>query len=214
MQPPNERPFLIFPIMRLSSFRPVIVHDPLQLSQQPVYQQPCPVKACLVRELCQLVQVVRHSRQATQQRILFRRMPCRNGGRQCRLPDIDRQTPAGLPCPESENLVADGGELHCHSLGQLPRPAQCRTAAFFLHLIHILCHMFFLFRPYFFHSKICDRREWIYPPCNRRALGSKGFRESGNITLLPPPQKKSPRIFHIEAGTQGTVRISGILHTR
>src|SRR5699024_11615718 len=45
----------------------------------------------------------------------------------------------------------------------------------------ILCHMFFLFRPYFFHSKICDRREWIYPPCNRRALGSKGFRESGNI---------------------------------
>ena len=28
-----------------------IDHDPLQLSQQPVYQQPCPVKACLVREL-------------------------------------------------------------------------------------------------------------------------------------------------------------------
>ena len=213
MQPPNERPFLIFPIMRLSSFRPVIVHDPLQLSQQPVYQQPCPVKACLVRELCQLVQVVRHSRQATQQRILFRRMPCRNGGRQCRLPDIDRQTPAGLPCPESENLVADGGELHCHSLGQLPRPAQCRTAAFFLHLIHILCHMFFLFRPYFFHSKICDRRERICPPCNRRARGSKGFRESGNITLLPPTEK-SPRIFHIEAGTQGTVHTSGILHAR
>ncbi|EDN85434.1 hypothetical protein PARMER_03474 [Parabacteroides merdae ATCC 43184] len=35
MQPLNERPFLIFPIMRLSSFRPVIIHDPLQLSQQP-----------------------------------------------------------------------------------------------------------------------------------------------------------------------------------
>ena len=86
-----------------------IDHDPLQLSQQPVYQQPCPVKACLVRELCQLVQIVRHSRQAAQQRILFRRMPCRNGGRQCHLPDIDRQTPAGLPCPESESLVADGG---------------------------------------------------------------------------------------------------------
>ena len=48
-----------------------IDHDPLQLSQQPVYQQPCPVKACLVRELCQLVQIVRHSRQAAQQRILF-----------------------------------------------------------------------------------------------------------------------------------------------
>ena len=143
-------------------------------------------------------QIVRHSRQAAQQRILFRRMPCRNGGRQCHLPDIDRQTPAGLPCPESESLVADGGELHCHSLGQLPRPAQCRTAAFFLHLIHILCHMFFLFRPYFFHSKICDRREWIYPPCNRRALGSKGFRESGNITLLlllqNPPFKTTGNI--------------------
>jgi len=111
-----------------------------------------------------------------------------NGGRQCHLPDIDRQTPAGLPCPESESLVADGGELHCHSLGQLPRPAQCRTAAFFLHLIHILCHMFFLFRPYFFHSKICDRR----------ALGSKGFRESGNITLLlllqNPPFKTTGNI--------------------
>ena len=83
-------------------------------------------------------------------------------------------------------------------LGQLPRPAQCRTAAFFLHLIHILCHMFFLFRPYFFHSKICDRREWIYPPCNRRALGSKGFRESGNITLLlllqNPPFKTTGNI--------------------
>ena len=175
-----------------------IDHDPLQLSQQPVYQQPCPVKACLVRELCQLVQIVRHSRQAAQQCVLFRRMPCRNGGRQCHLPDIDRQTPAGLPCPESESLVADGGELHCHSLGQLPRPAQCRTAAFFLHLIHILCHMFFLFRPYFFHSKICDRREWIYPPCNRRALGSKGFRESGNITLLlllqNPPFKTTGNI--------------------
>ena len=48
-QPPNERPFLIFPIMRLSSsFRSVIIHDPLQLFQQPLYQQPCPVKACLV----------------------------------------------------------------------------------------------------------------------------------------------------------------------
>ena len=83
-------------------------------------------------------------------------------------------------------------------LGQLPRPAQCRTAAFFLHPIHILCHMFFLFRPYFFHSKICDRREWIYPPCNRRALGSKGFRESGNITLLlllqNPPFKTTGNI--------------------
>ena len=103
---------------------------------------------------------------------------------QCRLPDIDRQTPAGLPCSESDSLVADRGELHCHSLGQLPRPAQCRTAAFFLHPIHILCHMFFLFRPYFFHFGICDRREWICPPCNRRAQGNKGFRESGNITLL------------------------------
>lgn len=49
----------------------------------------------------------------------------------------------------------------------------------------------------------------LQPP----GAGSKGFRESGNITLLPP-QKKSPRIFHIEAGTQGTVRISGILHAR
>ena len=103
---------------------------------------------------------------------------------QCRLPDIDRQTPAGLPCPEPESLVADRGELHRHAFGQLPRPAQCWTAAFFLHLIHILCHMFFLFRPYFFHFGICDRREWICPPCNRRAQGNKGFRESGNITLL------------------------------
>ena len=193
MQPLNERPFLIFPIMRLSSFRPVIIHDPLQLSQQPLYQQPCPVKAGLVRELCQLVQVVSHSRQAAQQCVLLRCMPCRNGGRQCCLPDIDRQTPAGLPCPEPESLVADGGELHRHASGQFTRPAQCRTATFFLHPIHIVCHMFFLFRPYFFHSKICDRREWIYPPCNRRALGSKGFRESGNIPLLPP--QKNPPAF-------------------
>ena len=190
-----------------------IDHDPLQLSQQPVYQQPCPVKACLVRELCQLVQIVRHSRQAAQQRILFRRMPCRNGGRQCHLPDIDRQTPAGLPCPESESLVADGGELHCHSLGQLPHPAQCRTAAFFLHPIHILCHMFFLFRPYFFHSKNLRPAGADLPSLQPPEAGSKGFRESGNITLLPPTEK-SPRIFHIEAGTQGTVHTSGTLHAR
>jgi len=213
MQPLNERPFLIFPIMRLSSFRPVIIHDPLQLSQQPLYQQPCPVKAGLVRELCQLVQVVRHSRQAAQQCVLLRCMPCRNGGRQCCLPDIDRQTPAGLPCPEPESLVADGGELHRHASGQFTRPAQCRTATFFLHPIHIVCHMFFLFRPYFFHSKICDRRERICPPSNRRARGARVF---GNPETYPcsPHRKIPPRIFHIEAGIQGTVHTSGILHAR
>ena len=107
--------------------------------------------------------------------ILLRCMPCRNGGRQCCLPDIDRQTPAGLPCPEPESLVADGGELHRHASGQFTRPAQCRTATFFLHPIHIVCHMFFLFRPYFFHSKICDRRERICPPSNRRARGARVF---------------------------------------
>ena len=193
MQPPNERPFLIFPIMRLSSFRSVIIHDPLQLSQQPLYQQPCPVKAGLVRELCQLVQVVSHFRQAAQQCVLLRCMPCRNGGRQCCLPDIDRQTPAGLPCPEPESLVADGGELHRHASGQFTRPAQCRTATFFLHPIHILCHMFFLFRPYFFHSKICDRRERICPPSNRRARGARVF---GNPETYPcSPHRKNPPAF-------------------
>ena len=103
---------------------------------------------------------------------------------QCRLPDIDRQTPAGLPCSESDSLVADRGELHCHSLGQLPRPAQCRTAAFFLHPIHILCHMFFLFRPYFFHSKNLRPAGVDLPSLQPPGAGSKGFRESGNITLL------------------------------
>ena len=170
-----------------------IDHDPLQLSQQPVYQQPCSVKACLVRELCQLVQVVSHSRQAAQQCVLLRCMPCRNGGRQCRLPDIDRQAPAGLPCPEPESLVADGGELHRHASGQFTRPAQCRTATFFLHPIHIVCHMFFLFRPYFFHSKICDRRERICPPSNRRARGARVF---GNPETYPcSPHRKIPPHF-------------------
>ena len=103
--------------------------------------------------------------------------PCRNGSRQCRLPDIDRQTPAGLPCPESESLVAGGGELHCHSLGRLPRPAQCWTAAFFLHLIHILCHMFFLFRPYFFHFSFQNLRPAgvDLPSLQPPGAGEQGF---------------------------------------
>ena len=189
-----------------------IDHDPLQLSQQPLYQQPCPVKACLVRELCQLVQVVRHSRQAAQQCVLLWRMPCRHGGRQCRLPDIDRQTPAGLPCPEPESLVADGGELHCHSPGQLPRPAQCRTAAFFLHPIHILCHMFFFFvRTSFIPKSATGGSRSVLPATTGR--GEQGFSGIRKHTLAPPTEK-SPRIFHIEAGTQGTVHTSGILHAR
>ena len=123
-----------------------IDHDPLQLSQQPVYQQPCPVKACLVRELCQLVQIVRHSRQAAQQRILFRRMPCRNGGRQCHLPDIDRQTPAGLPCPESESLVADGENFTVTPLVSFRvLPSAGRPRFFFISFISfVICFFFFV----------------------------------------------------------------------
>ena len=43
----------VYKRQRLSFLRSVIIHDPLQLFQQPLYQQPCPVKTCLVRELCQ-----------------------------------------------------------------------------------------------------------------------------------------------------------------
>gem|GEM_PF-4179305 len=165
-----------------------------------------------MRELCQLVQVVRHSRQAAQQRVLLRRMPCRNGGGQCRLPDIDRQAPAGLPCPEPESLVADGGELHRHASGQFTRPAQCRTAALFLHPIHILCHMFFLFvRTSFIPESETDGSGFALPAT--AGSGEQGFSGIRKHNLAPPTEK-SPRIFHIEAGTQGTVHTSGILHAR
>ena len=50
--------------------------------------------------------------------------------------------------------------------------------------------MFFLFRPYFFHSKICDRRERICPPSKLLARGARVF---GNPETYPcSPHRKSP----------------------
>ena len=43
--------------------------------------------------------------------------------------------------------------------------------------------------------------------------GEQGFSGIRKHTLAPPTEK-SPRIFHIEAGTQGTVHTSGTLHAR
>ena len=43
--------------------------------------------------------------------------------------------------------------------------------------------------------------------------GEQGFSGIRKHNLAPPTEK-SPRIFHIEAGTQGTVHTSGILHAR
>ena len=49
----------------------------------------------------------------------------------------------------------------------------------------------------------------LQPP----GAGEQGFSGIRKHNLAPPTEK-SPRIFHIEAGTQGTVHTSGTLHAR
>ena len=67
---------------------------------------------------------------------------------------------------------------------------------------------------------ICDRWERIASTCESGARFSGAMAACPTFfgipkdNLAPPTEKSPPRIFHIEAGIQGTVHTSGILHAR
>lgn len=74
----------------------------------------------------------------------------------------------------------------------------------------VICFFFFV-RTSFIPKSATGGSGFALPATAGR--GEQGFSGIRKHTLAPPTEK-SPRIFHIEAGTQGTVHTSGILHAR
>lgn len=77
-------------------------------------------------------------------------------------------------------------------------------------LTFVICFFFFV-RTSFIPKSATGGSGFALPATAGR--GEQGFSGIRKHTLAPPTEK-SPRIFHIEAGTQGTVHTSGILHAR